>query len=36
MNEGEMPPWFYVIQHPSANLSAAEKAQLQAGLSAIK
>jgi len=28
---GSMPPWFYVIPHPSANFSAAEKDALSAG-----
>jgi len=36
VSSGSMPPWFYVIQHPSANLSAAEKTQLEAGLTATK
>ncbi len=36
ISRGSMPPWFYVIQHPSANLSAAEKTQLEAGLNATK
>jgi mono/diheme cytochrome c family protein len=30
--EGEMPPFFYVPFHPSANLSAAEKEALVTGL----
>jgi hypothetical protein len=30
--EGEMPPWYYVIQHPTAGLSAAEKQALVDGL----
>ena len=36
VSRGSMPPWFYVIQHPGANLSAAEKTQLEAGLNALK
>lgn len=32
--EGEMPPWFYVIPHPDAGLSAEEKRALAAGLAA--
>jgi hypothetical protein len=36
VSRGSMPPWFYVIQHPSANLSAAEKTQLETGLTATK
>ncbi len=31
---GGMPPWFYVILHPSAGLSKSEKAQLVAGFNA--
>ena len=31
---GSMPPWFYVIPHPSADLSAAEKDALIRGLTA--
>jgi hypothetical protein len=27
-----MPPWFYTPQHPSAQLSAAERQQFIAGL----
>ncbi len=30
--EGEMPPWFYVIPHPEAQLSKQEKASLVTGL----
>jgi hypothetical protein len=26
-----MPPWFYTPLHPKSSLSAAEKAQLEAG-----
>lgn len=29
---GSMPPWFYTPLHPKASLSAAQKAQLEAGL----
>lgn len=28
--EGDMPPWFYVLVHPSARLSAADEAALRA------
>ena len=31
---GEMPPWFYVIAHPSAKLSGSEKNALIQGLNA--
>jgi len=31
---GSMPPWFYVLPHPSAKLSAAEKLALMRGLAA--
>jgi hypothetical protein len=31
---GSMPPWFYVIAHPSAKLNAAEKLALMRGLAA--
>ncbi len=34
INEGEMPPWFYVVMHPSANLSDSEKQALISGLNA--
>jgi mono/diheme cytochrome c family protein len=34
--EGEMPPWYYVILHPTANLSNAETQQLADGLNATK
>jgi hypothetical protein len=33
--EGEMPPWAYLPTHPAARLSAAEKAELVAGLRAM-
>ena len=32
IGEGEMPPWVYLLLHPSANLSPAEKQALVAGL----
>jgi hypothetical protein len=32
INEGEMPPSFYLPLHPTANLSSAEKTQLINGL----
>ena len=32
VEEGEMPPWFYVLPHPEASLSAQEKADLIRGL----
>lgn len=32
--EGEMPPWFYVILHPPAKLTAEEKNDLVRGLTA--
>jgi hypothetical protein len=31
---GSMPPWFYVILHPKAKLSAADKTALMKGLAA--
>lgn len=34
VNEGEMPPWFYVTMHPNANLSDSEKQALISGLNA--
>jgi len=30
--EGEMPPWFYLIPHPEARLSTSEREQLLNGL----
>ena len=36
VNEGEMPPWYYVILHPTANLSTAETQQLVNGLNATR
>ena len=35
VQEGEMPPWFYLPLHPSAQLSAAEQQQLLAGLAKL-
>jgi len=32
LEEGEMPPWFYLPAHPEARLTAAEKAELVDGL----
>jgi hypothetical protein len=32
LEEGEMPPWFYLPLHPEAQLSDLETAQLLAGL----
>lgn len=34
VSSGSMPPWFYVIMHPSAKLSATEKQDLMRGLAA--
>jgi hypothetical protein len=34
IQEGEMPPWFYLPLHPEARLSGQEKAALIQGLSA--
>ena len=34
INEGEMPPWDYVLLHPDAQLDDDEKAQVIAGLEA--
>jgi hypothetical protein len=34
IQRGEMPQWYYVLIHPSANLSAQEKTALEQGLSA--
>lgn len=34
VEEGEMPPAYYTLLHPEARLSAAEKSQLVAGLTA--
>lgn len=35
LSEGEMPPVSYLLTHPQANLSAAEKASLEQGLAAL-
>lgn len=32
IDEGEMPPWYYVVMHPNAKLSDGEKQDLIAGL----
>ena len=32
VREGEMPPWFYVVPHPEAELSGQQKADLIRGL----
>jgi cytochrome c551/c552 len=32
VNSGEMPPWFYLIMHPNARLSSADKQALIDGL----
>ncbi len=34
IQEGEMPPWDYLMMHPNARLTDAEKGQLIAGLQA--
>jgi hypothetical protein len=34
VESGEMPPWNYRLLHPEARLSAAEKRELMAGLTA--
>lgn len=34
LHEGEMPPWFYLLPHPEAKLSPAEKKALIEGLAA--
>lgn len=36
MREGEMPPWFYVVLHPEARLTPAEKEALARDLSALE
>ncbi|MGA9533224.1 MAG: heme-binding domain-containing protein [Anaerolineales bacterium] len=36
LREGEMPPFYYVLQHPGARLSAAERAQLEQELTAFR
>jgi cytochrome c551/c552 len=35
VQRGQMPQWYYVMLHPQANLSDAEKASLIQGLSAL-
>ena len=32
VQNGSMPPWFYLLPHPEAQLSTAEREQLIAGL----
>jgi len=32
LEEGEMPPWFYVLPHPDAKLSESETKELSKGL----
>ena len=34
VEQGEMPPWFYVIGHPEAKMTPQEKTQFTAGLKA--
>ncbi len=34
--EGEMPPWYYVVIHPSANLTSAEVQELANGLNSTQ
>lgn len=34
IQNGDMPPWYYIIQHPTAKLSDQEKQQLIQGLQA--
>jgi hypothetical protein len=34
IRSGSMPPWFYVLPHPSAKLNAADKQALMRGLAA--
>lgn len=34
VQQGEMPPWFYVIGHPEAKLAPEEKSQFISGLKA--
>ena len=34
ISSGSMPPWFYVILHPKAGLSHADKQALMTGLAA--
>ena len=35
IEEGEMPPWFFLPMHPEARLSSSEKESLRRGLAAI-
>ncbi|HEU5315644.1 MAG TPA: heme-binding domain-containing protein [Chloroflexota bacterium] len=35
IQEGEMPPWYYVVLHPEARLSRAEQSTLIAGLTQL-
>ena len=34
IQSGSMPPWYYTIQHPKANLSSSDQQKLMAGLAA--
>ena len=34
VEEGEMPPWYYVLAHPEASLQPAERQALDRGLQA--
>jgi hypothetical protein len=34
--EGEMPPWYYVVLHPSAALSASDKSRIEAWAKPIR
>lgn len=36
VRNGSMPPWFYLPLHPSAELTASEKATLAAGLAKLR
>lgn len=36
VEDGEMPPWFYVIAHPEASLSVSDKETLRAWVKASK
>jgi hypothetical protein len=36
LENGSMPPWYYIFLHPSAQLTDAEKQQLIQGLQAIQ
>jgi cytochrome c551/c552 len=35
INDGSMPPWYFLLLHPEAKLSEAEKQQLIQGMSAL-